>query len=1097
MNLQLWCRTNADERIQAAVLESTKRMWHIRGATGIPLMVRIPNRWRGLFVFLYFFSAAASASQSPPAEKTLDSSAATTVARRLASLETLEIPQIRYFAGENPMASSTNYDDSSWTPIQIDQQWIENSVWLRIHLIVPEQIHGYVIRDGRLSFSLGLRGANIARVYLNGVALNAGQEREPILLTEHAIPGESLLVAIYVTAEDREKQIREAKFLLEAFNRPDPSLLGQEFLVSETMIKGLAPNDTEHAAVLAAAVNTVDWAALERSDQVVFDQSLIKAKLALEPLRQWMQQYSIRAAGNAHIDMAWLWPWTETVDVVHRTFASALQLMREFPTLTYTHSSAQAYEWMEEKYPPLFEEIRRRVREGRWELIGGMWVEPDLNMPDGESQVRQLLLGKQYFKKKFGVDIRTGWNPDSFGYNWQLPQIYKKSGIDFFVTQKMTWNDTTEFPYKLFWWQSPDGSRVLTYFPHGYNNVLGAVKMANDLSVYANTTKYPEMLYLFGVGDHGGGPTRTMLQTAEHWSRDGIYPRLAMGTVQPFFDQLAKQASTMNLPVWNNELYLEFHRGVYTSQAETKKGNRRSEELLLTTEKLSTFATLLGKKYPQDDLRLAWKKVLFNQFHDIAAGSGIPAVYLDASRDYAEVRRIGEQNLHAATNEILSHVDTRGTGVAIAVFNPLSWKRTDLVTAEIQLAESANNIEVLDAAGKRSLAERLSNSDGTKLTVRFVANDVPPLGYKIFRLLPVSTRQEEESSLRAGPDFIENEFYRVKIDVKTGCITNLWDKIAKWEALEKGSCGNQLQAFSDNPSEYDAWNIDSDFEKQQWNLDVADEVKLVENTPLRVVMRVQKHFQNSTFVQDLTLVPGVARIDVVTKADWHEKHILLKVAFPVAAHSDTATYEIPYGSISRPTTRSTPEERAKFEVPALRWADLSDDSHGLSLLNDAKYGYDCKNNVLRLTLLRSPSSPDPHADEGEHEFTYSLFPHAAKAENTNTVHNGYELNTRLVAVQTASHPGELPAEYSFVRIAPENLIVTAIKQSEDAKDMIIRFYELAGRKTSARITTPAGATGVVETNLMEEESAKAKFDGSTVTLDVNPNEIKTLRVKLP
>jgi alpha-mannosidase len=620
--------------------------------------------------------------------------------------------------------------------------------------------------------------------------------------------------------------------------------------------------------------------------------------------------------------------------------------------------------------------------------------------------------------------------------------------------------------------------------------------MARDLSAYAPSTKYPEMLYLFGVGDHGGGPTRAMLQTAERWREDAVYPRLSLGTVQPYFDALAKQAPTMDLPAWKKELYLEFHRGVYTTQAETKKGNRRSEELLLTTEKLSSFAALTGQTYPKDDLRLAWKKVLFNQFHDIASGSGIPAVYKDAARDYAEVDRIGQAHLHAAVEEILSRVNTAGTGEPVAVFSPLSWKRTDLVEAEVQLPEGATNVEVFDSRGSPVLAEPISKLDAAHVTVRFLAGDVPPLGYKIFRVAARSKKKEQTSPLSAGPDFIENEFYRVRVDPKTGCITSLWDKVANWESIDKAACGNQLQVFADNPSEYDAWNIDADFEKQQWNLDTADEVRLVENGPLRSVLRVRKHFRHSTFEQNITLVAGVARVDVAMHVDWHEKHILLKAAFPVSVRSDTATYEIPFGSIARPTTRRTPEERAKFEVPALRWADLSDAAHGLSLLNDSKYGYDCKDHVLRLSLLRSPAWPDPHADEGVQDFTYSVFLHGPRGKDAGTMRSGYELNSRLIAVATGSHSGELPPEHSFVSIEPENLIITAFKQSEDGKDLILRFYEFEGRKTTAQITLPPSVAKAFDANLMEQEGAKVAFDGKTAMVDVGPNEIKTLKLRL-
>ena len=808
-----------------------------------------------------------------------------------------------------------------------------------------------------------------------------------------------------------------------------------------------------------------------------------------------MQGYTIRAAGNSHIDMGWLWPASETTMVVERTWSSALELMREFPGLTYTHSTAAAYEWMEEKYPALFEEIRRRVKEGRWEVIGGMWVEPDLNMPDGESLVRQLLLGKRYFQEKFGVDVRTGWNPDSFGYNWQLPQIYKKSGVDVFVTQKMAWNDTTKFPHKLFWWESPDGSRVLTYFPHDYANPIHPVAMAQDLAAYVPAMKYPEMLYLFGVGDHGGGPTRDMLETAQRWRNGAVYPRLEFGAAQPYFDALAKQAPSLDLPVWKSELYFQYHRGVFTSQAESKKGNRQSEELLLTAEKFSSLAALTGGAYPGDDLRLAWKKVLFNQFHDIAAGSGIPVLYKDAARDYADVRRIGQEHLDSAMEAIAAQVNTQGSGAPIVVFNPLSWTRTGVVEAELQLPAPAARARVVDTAGKPVVAQKLSEGAAVPMRIRFVAEDVPAVGYKIFRVLPAVAPAAASGGLKTGPDFLENEFFRVRVDAKTGCMTSLWDKQSQWEAVPPGACANELQTFVDKPKAWDAWNIDADFEDHQWRLDQADEVTLAERGPLRAVLRVKKHFQNSTFVQDITLYPHVRRVDVRMTADWHEKHILLKVAFPVSVEANTATYEIPFGSIARPATRRTPEERAQFEVPALRWADLSDAQHGLSLLNDCKYGYDGKASVLRLSLLRSPEWPDPHADEGTHEFTYSLVPHADGWREAGIVRAGYELNTPLRALATQNHTGTMPSAHSFVAQEPGNLILTAIKQAEGGADLILRFYESAGEKTAARITLPPGVEEVWDANLMEQPGEKLPSDGRIVSVDVKPYEIKTLRLR--
>ncbi len=374
-----------------------------------------------------------------------------------------------------------------------------------------------------------------------------------------------------------------------------------------------------------------------------------QAKLAV--LKPWLQQFKIHAVGNSHIDMAWLWPWTETVEVVRNTFQSVLDLMREYPDFTFTMSSARTYEWIEEKYPEMFKQISERVREGRWEVIGGMWVEPDLNMPDGESLTRQILVGKRYFQGHFGVDVKIGWNPDSFGYNAQGPQIYKKSGMDYFVARKLLWaHEFTTFPYKLFWWQAPDGSRLLTYFPHDYAGGIEGPGMAKDLSVwapsiYGPTVKdSPEIVRLYGVGDHGGGPTRVMLDSARALSSpDVVYPKFELGTATAFFKELDKKLPDLKVPTWNGELYFQYHRGVFTTQAETKQRIRRSEEVMLNAEKFASLALLDGRAYPQEQMNRAWKRLLFDDFHDIMPGSGIGVNYLDARRNLEDVRLAGDR----------------------------------------------------------------------------------------------------------------------------------------------------------------------------------------------------------------------------------------------------------------------------------------------------------------------------------------------------------------------------------------------------------------------------------------------------------------------
>src|SRR6185312_5650991 len=538
-----------------------------------------------------------------------------------------------------------------------------------------------------------------------------------------------------------EHHLRARLNIVPAKDRPSPLVLADELSSADALVGALADNPAERKQQLEGAYEAVDLKALDSADQKSFDDSLRVAQQKLEPLRPLFQKYTIHATGNAHIDMAWLWPSSETVDVVRRTYGTALQLMDEYPDYTFAQSTAQTSAWLEEKYPDIFAGIQKRVKEGRWEIVGGMWVEPDLNMPDGESQVRQLLIGKRYFKDKFGVDVKIGWNPDSFGYNWQLPQIYKKSGVDYFVTQKIYWNDTTKFPYKMFWWLSPDGSRVLTYFPHDYVNMMEPVRMAQDVADYIpRTPQFPEMLHLYGIGDHGGGPTRIMLDREKLWASDKVvYPKLQLGTAAEFFKDAAAAAPNLNLPVWNSELYLEFHRGVFTTPAATKNNNRKSAEILLNAEKLASIATLFGSTYPHAEFEQAWRKVLFNQFHDVAAGSGIAAIYKDATRDYENVRLVGGKITDHALSELEGRVHTQGEGVPVMVFNPLSWSRSDVAEAEVELPEAASSLQVKDAAGKAVLQQILQRATPNRFRVIFRAEDLPSMGYKMFYVSAANT----------------------------------------------------------------------------------------------------------------------------------------------------------------------------------------------------------------------------------------------------------------------------------------------------------------------------------------------------------------------
>ncbi len=1101
---------------------------------------------------------------------------------RLQSITVIPLPTWQAHAadlahGEDPASLST----SGWTEVKVKEDW-KGSRWLVRKFEVPAQLNGYGLQGARIALDLhvGSDDAIQVSIFSNGsmVARTDEDGQVPITLIQSAQPGQTLALAIRVLDSggggccgSNSTRIEHAELRIEPpASRPDPALMRLQILSAEPLIAAYADGRAERQQQLDAAVKAINLGALDKDDQQAFDASLRDAQSKLDVLRPYMKQFSIAAVGNSHIDMAWLWPWTETVEVVRDTFGTALQLMREYPDFKFTASAAQAYEWIEEKYPAMFQEIQQRVKEGRWEVIGGMWVEPDLNMPDGESLVRQILYGKRYFQQKFGVNINIGWNPDSFGYNWQLPQIYKRSGIDYFVTQKLLWaSEFTKFPYRLFWWQAPDGSRLLTYFPSDYANQIDPQKMARDSATYGpmmwkyngGTNSAPagglDMMYLYGVGDHGGGPTRVDLDTALRWQKgDLVYPQLNFSTAKQYFADLEKNKTELKIPTWDGELYFQYHRGVQTSQSEEKRGNRQNEVLVLNAEKLASIDMLFGATYPQQNFDTAWKDILFNQFHDILPGSGIHINYVDAARKYEAASRMDRDMIQGALADLASRVKSDGVGVL--VFNPLSWTRTEEVEFEAQFPAAVKDVAAIGPDTKPMPLEILSNDPQTnRVRLRLLAENIPATGYKLIRFDTSPAAFQGVGGLRAlgarsvtaTADSLENEFIRLKIDPKTGCITSLYDKRSHTEALalpaqSEGApsaspdglpCGNLLQAFVDKPKRWDAWNIDADFVKQHWDLMQADEVKLVENTPLRAVIRVKHHFQKSSFVQDITLYPGVPRVDVHMQADWHEQHILLKVAFPVSARSDHATYEIPYGSVERPTTRNTPAEQAQFEVPALRWADISGPTlsptpgekggapkeeggagptHGFSLLNESKYGYDARDNVLRLSLLRSPTWPDPETDQGPHEFTYSLYPHGGTWREALTVHQGYELNYPLMTQTTTQHPGPLPAQKSFFATAEDNVVITAIKKQSpqppvqavydgqpgtvhpEEGGLIVRFYEWAGRKGDIHLQLPQPGVAAWEMNLMEVAQSPLSLAATpnVLTVPTNPYEIKTVKV---
>jgi alpha-mannosidase len=1098
-------------------------------------------------VFLASVSSTLVAAQSFTPVREQKNLSPTALAK-LRTLETLkEIPagEWRFHAGDIAHGEAAALDDSAWPLAAAKSKAPKDAVWYRRVIEVPKTLNGYDITGSRVwfQFRADANGPMPEIVYFNGRRVALGDDLEPIILFEPAKPGDKVLVAVKLLHTVDDKTFEGVTLRVEpnadatASARPNPDDVRVQCITAANILPELPTPRRDLMPTVEAAVAAIDTDALKSANQGAFDASLRKAQEMLAPLHAVLQQAKVDLDGNAHIDAAWLWPRSETIDVVKRTFSTALQLMNEYPDYTFTQSAAQYSEWMADKYPDLNDQIKQRVKEGRWEIVGGMWIEPDLNLPGGESLVRQLLVGQRYFQKEYGVTARIGWNPDSFGYNWQLPQIYKRSGLDYFVTQKMHWNDTNQLPFRLFWWESPDGSKVLTYFPTDYvHDNVNPTRISADFAESAQRNPgTTEHLDLYGIGDHGGGPTRDMLDQAEHWiaagkQADTAVPATRYTTAQHYFDDVEKNLNPdspawnydsiakgytapaasasggVGIPTWKDELYFEYHRGVFTTQAAHKRNMRRSETATLDAEKLASFAWLDGQAYPNDLLTGNWKRIAFNQFHDLAAGSGIAVIYRDAQKDYDQVFDVDRSVDQESRKTLDARIDTRVKGGApIVVFNSMAWPRTETAEVKVQLPEGAGHVSLLDSNDHAVLSQVVSEDAAThQFTVLAHVRDVPAMGYAILHAEPASMAAHgAEGDLElhgTGPAYVlANAHLKIAIDKKTGCITSIYSVDTKSEFLAANACGNQLQTYVDTPKQYDAWNIDpGTLDGTMTPIEAVDSIAVIADGPLRKTIRIKRTWSKSHFTQDISLDAGADTVSIANDVDWHETHVLLKAAFPLAASSGKATFEIPYGSIERTTSRNNSWEKAQFEVPAMRWADLGDEHQGFSLMNDSKYGYDALGNTLRLTLLRSSTWPDPDADRGRQRFTYALYPHAGSWKDSLTVRRGYELNTPLMTEQVFSHTGEMAARHSFAAVDNANVTLSAVKKAEDSNALVFRMYEWAGKSSEVKLHVPAGAQYAVETNMMEKpEGEHLSMNGDVVTMSIKPYEILTLQVVYP
>ncbi len=878
---------------------------------------------------------------------------------------------------------------SNWQPVELNAKehiaWTggKKVLWLGQKLIVPQDLHGYPLTGLSLRLAL-LWWADAAEIYVNGELALEGDlfDCSPrVLLSRKVTPGEELIVALRLVSPGHCDGALVRSLLVYESNdddNPDPGFVADELAVLQLYLQNFAPGNLD---VLVQAVRNIT----NRPDA--------KPKEWVKSLRQNLIQSQIQnlkskiyLLGHAHLDLAWLWPVSETWNAAQNTFESVLKLQADFPELIFCHSTPALYAWIEEHRPDLFKAIQAQVAAGKWEVLGGMWVEPELNLIAGESIVRQLLYGQRYIQEKFGKLSPVVWVPDSFGFCATLPQFFANAGVEYFVTQKLRWNDTTKFDYGAFWWRSPDGSQVFSFMSATIGEAIDPIKMASYALEWQNQTNLPESLWLPGVGDHGGGPTRDMLETAQRWQKSPFFPDLEFTTAEKYLQQIQSGVRIQNsefriqnsevrsydsssspppphlpisppphFPTWNDELYLEFHRGCYTTHADQKRWNRRCETLLYEAELFATLANIsCGVTYPKAEIEVAWKQVLFQQFHDILPGSSITQVYQDALVEWQEIQQTGTKILQESLQAIASHITLpqppKPNSLPIFIFNSLNWQRSEVVSITLPApATTTQQWQIYDTSGQLLISQLSQPS-----TLLFLAPEIPPIGYRLFWLSPSSPTLDEPKA--TSPQWVlENEFLRVIINPETGDLSSVFDKTYQREVLN--GAGNQLQAFKDSGQYWDAWNIDPNYTQHPLPATNLQSIEWVEQGVVENRLRVVRQLGNSEFCQDYILQAGSPVLKISSKVNWQENQVLLKAAFPLNIEADFATYEIPCSAIRRTTKPQNPAEQAKWELPALRWADLTSETneglYGISLLNDCKYGYDAKPNQLRLTLLRS------------------------------------------------------------------------------------------------------------------------------------------------
>ncbi len=996
----------------------------------------------------------------------------------------VDVPLVYAPATAGERSAMVTADRSGWTPVSRDLIWGEPDgyYWFGGRVRLPEGAEGkrIVVHVEAAFGSVMGRSDPQCLVRVDGAIRQGvdGNHRE-FLLTNDARSGQEFDILIEAgTIEDRRQLGFGCHLQVHDLEVDD---LYYDLRVPLDVARLLAEDDPRRHFILNAVEAAVDVVDLRPGNDARFRASLEQAKAKAEVIytsQDFEQKPTIVVTGHTHIDVAWLWRVRETRQKMARSMATALSLMQDFPDYRFMYNQCVLLDYLAEDYPDLLGRISAEVKSGRFEIEGALWLEPDVNIAGGEALVRHILYGVDYHRKTFGVRPKMIWLPDTFGYSASLPQLMDKSGLDTFVTHKLSWNDTNRMPNETMFWQGIDGTKVAAYFlttqPYDSKSIgttycpnLKATHVMGTWRRHGQQALNSELFLVYGHGDGGGGPTREMLQNIRRMER-GIpgCPKVEHAPMRPFFERLLSrmQAEPERFPTWVGELYAEFHRGTLTSVAKNKRNNRLAEIALREIETLAVMAEQFRNvPYPADEIRRLWDIVMLNQFHDILPGSSIGAVYDDSDDDYTRFFAAADELKQTLTDALVEHGTRRLLNTVGRTRD--GWLMTDTAPP----------------VGQAQAVERADGSVSHLLAVR----DVPALSLcDLGRHLCAVT-----DALTVSETHLENERVSIRFDA-SGRMTSIFDRQNAREILPQGAFGNELQAFRDMPAQFDAWDIDADFEDQPYPLDKLASVRVVERGPLRAAIRFEWHYERSRIVQIVSLAAGAAQVEIDCFIDWHEHNTLLKAAFPVAVNAASVDAEIQFGHVRRASHRNTSWDSARFECSMQRWVDVSEPGFGIALLNDCKYGYDAKGSTIRLTLLRSPTYPWTEADQGEHRFRYALMVHEGDKRAVHEAAEDFNLPLRMVEGSAGLSLEEPP----LVTIETAGISLEAIKRAEDGKGVILRLWETEGRRQVASLRLHPHLLRAEIVDLLEEGGAPLTMDGDHLALAFAPFEIKTVRL---